>query len=293
MATLRQGPQTETVMTTPLITFTPTGGLANRMRATAAAVALARRHDCRLRIVWHRDAGLNCAFARLFLPIGLPDVQLDEARPLDRFLCDRPRRGNFHLSALPLRLRYDGILLDADHAEAFSRQSFPFDTWMRGKRRPFIASCYEFCPADDTLFRQLFVPSAEVQDRMRRNTARFTTHTVGIHIRRTDNVMSIAHSPLSLFVRAMEEEIQAHPDARFFVASDSETDKAELADRFGDRILTSAAPADRNSTEGMLEGAADFFTLGQTCRVIGSFYSSFSVIAARMHGIPYTCMKAD
>ena len=160
---------------------------------------------------------------------------------------------------------------------------------MAQHRRTYISSCHSFYPADPALYGELFRPNETVGRLVDAYVARFTPHTVGVHIRRTDNAASIARSPLSLFIEEMEREVAAHADILFFVASDSEEDKRALRAHFGDRILTSDRPADRSSLAGMQEGAVDFFTLSRTRRIIGSYYSSFSEVAALIRGIPYHC----
>ena len=165
----------------------------------------------------------------------------------------------------------------------------PFDAgqWLAGHSRAYITTCYPFHPSPTSLYAALFRPVEAIERLVRTYTERFSAHTVGIHIRRTDNAMSIAHSPLSLFIQAMERELEAHPDTTFFVASDSEADKHTLRTHFGPRILTSSAPADRNSKAGMQQGAVDLFTLSRTDKIFGSCYSSFSEVAAMLRSIPY------
>lgn len=270
----------------PVLTLVPLGGLANRLRAIVSGVALARQTQRRLQIVWYKDSGLNCRFDQLFRPLVQANIRLKEATVTDRLLYDRPRCRNAYLPAIFQRMLFDGCLHDPARA-LLPDSRFDFVQWVGQHPRAYVATCYPFFSADPTLYEQLFVPNSTVESLIRTFTERFSAHTVGVHIRRTDNVMSIARSPLSLFIQEMEKEVEARPDTLFFVASDSEQDKRALKERFGTRILTSSQPADRNSLQGMQEGAADFFTLSRTDKIIGSCYSSFSEISARIRQIPY------
>ena len=51
------------------LTFVPAGGLANRMRATAAAYTLASRVGSPMSAVWFCDWALNAPFHALFEPV--------------------------------------------------------------------------------------------------------------------------------------------------------------------------------------------------------------------------------
>ena len=270
----------------PTITLTPIGGLANRMRAIASATALARQTPCNLRIYWLKDAGLNCRFDELFIPLNLPDVDLREGNLIDRLRYDHPRRRNFGLTAIPQRMLFDGRIYN-QAPTAPDGSSFDYADWTRRHRRVYIASCHAFYPAEAALYRRMFRPGEAVERLAEPHVGRFSEHTVGIHIRRTDNAMAIRRSPLELFVRAMEAEAEANDRTVFFVASDSEEDKRALIGRFGSRIITSDRPADRNSLQGMQEGAADLFTLSRTKAIYGSCNSSFSEVAALIGEIPY------
>ena len=276
---------------TRILTLVPAGGLANRMRAIASAVTLARHHHFTLHIVWHRDSGLNCNFEQLFQSFQASDIEVRNAIFYDRFFCDRPRKGNFQLTRYTLPLRFDGILHDSICAEAFSKQTFDFNQWLPVHRHPFIATCYELCPVSSQTYRELFIPIDEIDSCVHDYTEQFSTHTVGVHIRRTDNIMSIAGSPLELFIQEMKKETEQNHDTKFFVASDSEEVKQELKKYFGTRIITSSRPADRNSIHGMQDGAVDFFTLSRTSKILGSTYSSFSEISAAFNNTPYKCIQ--
>ena len=236
-----------------MLTLIPIGGLANRLRSIASGVALAR-----------------------------------EASALDALVYDRPRKRNARLPGMFQQLLFDGRLYEQGPWTA-DAPAFDFGGWMAQHRRTYISSCHSFYPADPALYGELFRPNETVGRLVDAYAAHFTPHTVGVHIRRTDNAASIARSPLSLFIEEMEREVAAHADTLFFVASDSEEDKRALRAHFGDRILTSDRPADRSSLAGMQEGAVDFFTLSRTRRIIGSYYSSFSEVAALIRGIPYHC----
>ena len=68
---------------------------------------------------------------------------------------------------------------------------------------------------------------------------------------------------------------------RFYLATDCpQTDRA-LRDRFGARLLVQGeCVRARDTLEGMHAALADLLSLARCQRLLGSFYSSFSVMAA-------------
>lgn len=260
--------------------FVPSGGLANRMRAVASAYELCRRTGTALRVVWFRDWALRAPFASIFRPTPL--VAVREARALDLLTLDRPRRRNLWVPRLCQTVLFDQRI-DERQVTPLKQRAFDFDAWAAGHRS--YMSCYqEFGTVPDGVYAQLFRPVEAVERAVDAFAAQFSGHTVGFHIRRTDNRESIERSPLSLFIEAGRREIAAHADTRIFVATDDEPTKEALRREFGDRLLMQQAAADRNSTEGIRGGLVDMFTLARTATIYGSEGSSFSVMAARLGG---------
>lgn len=112
---------------------------------------------------------------------------------------------------------------------------------------------------------------------------------MGVHIRRTDNALSIAQSPTRLFIERMKKEIEQNGDTTFYLASDSEEDKRSIVNRFGNRVFTSVHKADRNSLEGMQEALVELYLLSRTRHVLGSVHSSFPKRQLKSARYPTNC----
>ena len=244
--------------------FIPSGGLANRMRAIASAYALTQETGSDLQIVWFQDWALNAPFRSVFV---LPaQLKLREATPTDHLLYDRARRRNLWLPALPQRLLFERHIKE-QMVTPLKKQNFDFSAWAKGHRC--YMSCYQvFGTFPDSLYRE------------------FSDHTIGLHIRRTDHAESIEHSPDRLFIEKVEAEIEANADTKVFLATDNDDVKQTFRQRFGNRIITPTATADRNSVEGIRGGLADMYTLAATSKIYGSASSSFSPMAAKIGGTP-------
>ena len=252
------------------------------MRAVASAYELCRKVDSTLLVVWFQDWALHAPFRSIFEETPLVDVR--EATLLDHLIYDRSRRKNLFLPALPQRILFQRHIKE-QQVTPLKKQSFDFEAWARGKH--FYMSCYQvFGDVADSLYRTLFHPVKEVMEIVDDYRSRFSAHTIGLHIRRTDNAESIAKSPTSLFINKVREEIDCHDDTRVFLATDSAEVKKAFIDVFGTRIITPAEDACRNSISGIRGGVVDLWTLAATQKIYGSAGSSFSPMAASIGGVP-------
>lgn len=262
------------------IVFVPAGGLANRMMALASAYALAQRVGSALQVVWFQDWALHAPFHAVFTTPSLP-LAIKEASWGDFLLYDRARKKNLWLSALPQRLLFDRRLKE-DRVYELQLEAFDFDRWVVG--RCYMSCFCEFGSVPDELYRQLFQPVSEVMDVVNGFRERFSSHTIGLHIRRTDHEQAIANSPDRLFLEKVEQEVQRHDDTKVFLATDSNAVKDAFCQRFGNRILFQKEEARRDSIDGIRGGLIDMYTLASTSKIYGSAGSTFSPMASRIGG---------
>ena len=271
------------------LTLIPVGGLANRMKAIDAAVALAQDAQMNLHIIWFKDFGLNCRFDQLFEPLKQKNVTLKEANWIDKIIYDRPRRKNFYLPRLFQRVLFDACIYEQKATQLFYKH-FDYLTWAKNKNT-YIASCVYFYPQTNRPLFSIFQPCLQIQQQIDLCCRAFTLPTIGIHIRRTDNIGSITHSPTSLFIERMKEEIRKDEKCLFYLATDSEKEKEQLKKIFGKNLITSPHAADRNSISGMKDALTELYILSRTNKILGSMQSSYSETAAQISGIPYELLK--
>lgn len=113
-------------------------------------------------------------------------------------------------------------------------------------------------------------------------------NTIGIHIRRTDNKQSILHSPTYLFESRIAERIEQDADAKFYLATDSIEEEKRLKEIFGDAIITfDNKDTSRNTFQGQVDAYVELLMLSKCGELWGSYYSSFSEIAARIGQIKF------
>lgn len=278
-----------------VLTINPIGGLANRMRAIASGISLANALGYDYKIIWSRNADLFASFDDIFAPVDAIISKITYPSELKyRLLYSVPRKKNLFITALTLR-RFGLTFIDntplmnkvihVDTGEAL------FCAISERKKRDsdvFIQSGLEYYPFSQELYRALFNPSEKIMERAETIINGLGANAYGLHIRRTDNAMSIATSPDELFIDKINQILATDSTARFFLASDSLEVKKKLRNMYGDAVVFQDKATSRDSTDGMIDAVVDMIALSRTKHIYGSFYSSFSEAASMLSGVPLT-----
>lgn len=254
-----------------MIIIQPSGGLCNRMRVINSSWRLARERQEKLLVLWNCNAELNCPFEDLFRPV--PEFRITSIHSVadPRKLFYQKTARTYLTNEELLANRTDKGSLDNNFVKGLKGNIYIF-TWEW------------FYPSEDY---HLFVPAANLQTRIDEMTARFRTSCVGVHIRRTDNQPAIGKSSTEAFLASMRLELEKDPDTMFYLATDDREEETRLREVFPDRILSNQNRClRRDSREGMQDALLDLYCLASTRKIIGSFFSSFTDIAADMRGIP-------
>lgn len=273
------------------------GGLGNRMRVAAATAALAARLHAPVACLWMEQWGMRCRFDALFEPSALTAVgghpfTLRDATRLESLLLARPQRRNLQLPRLVQRTLFADVIF-SERVMPLRMQGFDFLGWAGGGGKRLMHAYRDFFRWDPGLLAQLFVPTADVRRLIDQRCERFSPHTIGVHIRRTDNQESIDDSPLDLFTREMDRQIGLHDDTRIYLATDDEPTKHTLCQRYGTRIITSPTAADRESQAGIIEGLVEMYALSRTTHIFGSAGSTYSEMAAALGQKPFDVVRKD
>lgn len=254
-----------------MVIIQPSGGLCNRIRVINSAWELAKRRKEKLIVLWYLCPELNCSFEDLFLPVTEPGIKIINIRSLRD-----PRKLLLQLTA-GQRFGNDDILNNKTYGvlnENFYRSL---------KKRVYIFTWEHFYPSHNY---SLYVPTPALQKRIDSFTGDFAPRCVGVHIRRTDNAVSMGKSTTEQFLAEMKKELEAHPETRFFLATDDQSEEELLRREFPGKIISNQnRTIDRNSVEGMHDALLDLYCLAATDKLIGSYWSSFTDIAADMRGI--------
>ena len=252
----------------------PTAGLCNRMRTIAAATVLAELLGRKMVVVWASDATLNASFRSLFkpLPFKVFDVRL-------KSFCQR-LIWHFFKKILRYKVYDDKWIYENARGKEFS-------TWKNliGRRIYLYASSDIFISQGDySIFK--------ITEEIKQQTLHSHDGIIGIHIRRTDNEMSIRHSPTELFIHKIEDDIKNNPDQKFYLATDDKAEEQRIKQMFPDNIIVYKKQSlDRNDPVAIRDAVIDLYNLAHCKKIYGSYYSSFSDIAALWGGIEKEVLK--
>lgn len=250
----------------------PIGGLCNRIRSMNSACSLARAKKVPLLIIWMMSEELNCPFEKLF-------KKMDSLRIVSI-------RSKFHPAKLfwqftshylnneeirPYKITVNDLLPASDFFDKLSGQIY-------------IATEECFYPSVDY---QSFEPASHLLPKINSITSQFTPNTFGVHIRRTDNLLARNRSTTEDFIRLMHKKTECFADANFYLATDDLLEEALICKEFPGRILSNKERIlKRNTPAGMEDAMIDLYCLSHTTSIIGSYYSSFSDVAAKIGQIP-------
>lgn len=265
------------------LTVVPLGGLCNRLRALLSSLALAERSGIRVQVEWGCDEECRAWFEDLFHPVEFPGIAI-----VHRPWWNRPaRKRNLFLPALARKLA--GYRLQWDCYVPNEASPLPVGKLALGKN--YLSTGLEFLPYPRSLTR-LLRPLPFLQSRIDRIRERFAARTVGVHIRRTDNRASISNSPVEAFRRAIDREIASDGEVKFFLATDDERLKLRLQTEYPGRFIVQLTNVRRDTFDGMCEAVVDLYCLASTCKLLGSYWSSFTDTAAELGNVPVEIIRA-
>lgn len=258
-----------------MIIIQPSGGLCNRIRVINSAYELAKKRGDKLTVLWLNNAELNCPFESLFQPVT-------EIKIINIY-------SNFNLKKLFFQLtanqRFDNTAIENNKKEGILNESF----YKTLKKNVYLSTWEHFYPSSDYHF---FQPANAIQTKIDAITKNFGKKCVGVHIRRTDHTWAIESSKTNNFVTAIEQELAVNPDAKFYIATDDINEENLLREKFPNQIISNQNKTlSRNSIEGMHDALIDLMCLAGTTKIFGSYYSSFTDIAADWNKIEKIVIK--
>ncbi len=253
-----------------------------------SGVALSNELNKKITIFWKKDTTLNCDFYELFEKTDF--LIIKKFNWLNRLLefgkTNNKTKRKF--SKLIYRLfRIDFLMFDHEFNKyVWSNPDYRFhiETLPTSAKNIYISTCNEFYWKDD--FINIFRPKKEILKSIFSITNKFSKKVIGIHIRRTDHLVSINESPLEEFIKTIERELIVEPSMTFFLATDELSVQHELSKKFSSIIFYQKNKISRENCQGIKDALIDLYCLASTNKIYGSFYSSFSEIAARIGKIP-------
>lgn len=289
------------------------GGLANRIRVMESGLALSKKINAQLIVVWESNKDLNARFVDLFETTSsftvidlAPGLNFISWRPL-YYPDKKPQGWRACLFALTQQIQgisttvwYDdlhqifkelhplyqpdsGLNQEGIAQQAQTKIDAILTPILASKTSFYISSSWNISIKDKvhiqlkpTTRLKLKIDSVEIDKE----------NTVGIHIRRTDHEWAKAHSGIEKFEAEMLKEIQLNDKAKFFVASDSPEVLTALKTSFGKRILHfDHKTMSREQSAGIDSAMIDLYCLARCKKIYGSYLSTFSDLAGQIGGI--------
>jgi hypothetical protein len=253
----------------------PQGGLANRLRSLASAMWAAEELGLKLVVSWQPDELLGSPIEALFRNhFHGPNPQLSSVSTIyyeepTALNLDEPKQG------------------DPDEViEISSCQAFGFKPEMEAYTRPFWTGLRGY-------LRRL-KPIRDISKMVGRVSSTFGRETLGVHVRSGRGGMKFdqaSHIQNDIFFAEIDEILDRKPDTRIFLACDSPEVVGEFREYLGGKITTLFGSWGDTlpgvvDPEGMKMALADLLLLSKTRRILGSYFSSFSEIAAVLGACP-------
>lgn len=262
-----------------MIYFYPAGGLANRMRAINSLLKVTKA-DIHYRVIWQCNSELNCPFKTIWQPC--PTVVSTEKKDHRLLLFKLRHRA---IGRVLLRLLEHLHLVRLYDTDDYEKLRQDVQAGVLKKYRHVVIRTYSVFTEDSSLERDFFVLREDVRQMVDAACKDFNDETVGVHIRRTDNFWSIEQSPVELFTHKVQTMIAENPKRNFYLATDDAELKQTLIQTLAGHILSQDCPLNRDTQQGILSAVVEMYALSRTAFIIGSYYSSFSEMAAEIGGI--------
>ena len=222
-----------------------------------SSLELAKRKNTKLLVLWYCADELNAPFESLFEPV-------EEFQVINFTSLKDLRKLWYQLTA---RTKLNNADIENNKTNGVLNQDF-FDSM---KLPAYIFTWEHFYQADE--YFKLFKPTAELQKRIDAVTKYFTEDMVSVHIRRTDQVTSIAYSKTENFIDLMNREISENPDVKFFLATDDKEEEALLRKTFPGRIVSNEnRTLRRDSLDGMYDALLDLYCLSACKKFNHNFF---------------------
>lgn len=272
-----------------MIIIEPCAGLGNKLLGLSSAYAVAQKLNRELVVMWKREVGCNVKAEELFdLPLKVIEISENgySKEPLAHFAGMQTKK-KWHAKATRF--------LECGDVERIKKEEGYGALLEAIKKEPviYIKAFGPVCEPDAACFSFL-KPSKKIEEKGKKLFEQLNEHTIGVHVRRTDHTEAIANSPLTLFVKRMEQEIAADEKATFFVATDDETVKKELGEALPNTklIFHESGIIDRNSKAGLEDAFIEMLALSRCRKILGSFNSTFSLIPSYIGNIELDVVKS-
>jgi len=227
----------------------PSAGLGNRMRVLSSCIQIAKKDQRDLYIAWPQNAALGCGIIDIFKSIGFDYKVPSKFR---YFLLTQIYRHGAILKFPGVykffsRIFFDDAIFDIDTEFAQPKLNSEDASIL-------IATCFSFGDKED--FRD-FRFTDYLENRTDLEYQKIGVPYIGIHIRRTDHVDLIKHSPFENYLTHIDKCLAEIPAQKFYLATDDDETKKFLKERYGNSLHLFDHKLGRGDLEGIYGAVID------------------------------------
>lgn len=276
-----------------MIFLIPTGGIGNRLRSIKSAVKLAQDTKQFLKIIWVNTNDCPCDFDDLIENIEGIGVYIE----IKNCFC-RGIKESIH--KMRLKDLYKSIYSRL-YLERYKRKENYIDD-MGGEGEELNktllnqienikqgGNVYIYSYSDfygDAFYNEFRFNEELIKEAKKMFNNKIKNHYIGIHIRRGDNIEAIKCSPLELFEKKMEELLLKDPQIIFFVSTDDKEVLQYFLNKYKEKCTYYYDKIwERYTKKGQITAFTEMLCLSMTIKIYGSYYSSYSDIAANIGNI--------
>ena len=257
-----------------MIRVIPTGGLCDRMSTIECFLSYQQSLSLKqIKIIWNLDEDLNCKFEDLFEPI--PDFVIVNKKKVRNKLLKKLRNTFYRFT-------------NKEKIDLYKINRSDLELYLKNKTNLLLTG-FIFDESREKRYFDRFIVKEKI---MKKIPEFFSNNTIGVHLRRTDNINAIKNSPSELFYERIKLEIENNKNVKFYCSSDSEDEIIKLTKHFPNRIIYQEnCVRTRNSTDGINSAVVDLYSLAMCHKILGSDWSAFSWMASKINDIPLERIK--
>lgn len=251
------------------------------MRVICSGISLAQQTHQELTIIWEKNDDLNADFLDLFNDNALFRV----VDPIEKF---KFLHHNYHPNFTKrLKAFFRNRLLGIKIA-LFEQDILPLNEEDRFKKLQkfskkysdiFIQTTQSFGNWKHNL--NLFEFSNIINKRYKKYAVHVDSNTIGLHIRRGDHGLSRKYSTDRSFEKLLNTLNKGNKTSKIFLCTDDFSLRKKLTTQFSN-IICFDHELNRNTKDGMINALLDLYTLSKCGLIYGSYWSSFSELAAHI-----------
>lgn len=263
-----------------MITIHPIGGLGNRLRVIHSVLSLQSNNHKPFILKWPKDRHMACSYFDLFDNHNGFHIKEYSENRVRRYLDKISRFSGIKM----MNINAYKETYDNKKIRELQKNGYDFNRLFDEESIEIKTDCW-FYTAEHGRFL-MPEPSMEIRQKVDHITAYYPQSIIGVHIREGDNEIAKSVSTIDGFLSKIESEIKHNDSVHFYLSTDSPYTEEMLVNRFpGYFTVQKNKILDRDSAISAKDAFVDMLCLSKTNKIIGSYFSSFSSVAASISGI--------